>query len=523
MGVGTTVSADKCLQILTAEICPASHPIWQSVSLSVFSDSAVFRPVILLIKEKRPENIPELIRFSISYFFRASSDLSLSRFHIFTFCEFFSLLIAVTALQNSSAWLTASPFHLIAPIPAVSLLQALNRFLRLDQGVSYSFKTRLSCLKTLLFAIHSGPPEFLQSCDGLPGTAFLGASLRAVASALTDRSKYAVRFVRSLLSFVIPCVHGCRSWDLQSVDIADIDGALSPLFQLTNPAVESALADRLVQCSDELVSLLVVVLLKRPQYLDFLAQRVLVMRCAAGLLYLFRERAGAGRSFAVDVILHVLGIIAAHEQAPSQWRGPFAGVLVGTHARSFADVAVECLTDPVLVRGSDPLVIESVAGICGLGVTLGSFAAGQLLLLLKKMWIAKDVAMAERFAGGICELMAGGLAGNVPLLAFCGDYRKVLKEMDGAGVVAARWIVKTVGATEADLLVLDEQERTARLSTRTCGESPSPRKPRPFEMTSEIESRWLEWLRELFWNLLPELSIKVSQVEAPTAGSWWFF
>jgi hypothetical protein len=100
MGAGPSVRVDTLLAMLTQEVCPASHQIWQSVSLAAFSDPDLSRLAVLEIKEKRPENIPELIRFSVSKFSDISVLHSVSRFNISSFCEFLSVLLVITASQK---------------------------------------------------------------------------------------------------------------------------------------------------------------------------------------------------------------------------------------------------------------------------------------------------------------------------------------------------------------------------------------------------------------------------------------
>jgi hypothetical protein len=539
MGANASIQGDALLEVLTSEICPSSHPVWQSVFLPAFSNVEFAQHVLCAVKEKRPENIPVLVRFSVSRFSEASFDVTLPKWQVSSYCEFLSLLLAITASEDSHAWLMPSQAYLSAPVPMVSLVQSLNRLLRLDQGAEASFKSRIACLKTLLFSIHTEfngalTSPFLLSCNALPGSAFLGASLRIIAAALTDHSKYAVRFVRLIIAFIVPCMYACRSWDLGSVDLADINGAVSPLFQITNPVVSRAFADRLIQCSDELLSLLLVISIKFRVYLEFVAHKKLVMKCITGLLYLFRERCeNSTNSFSISIILFLFKQMLSIESVPGQLNGSVAGNFVGMPDGSFADVMILILTEPLLKGfGESALVFDLIFTICLSRVSLSSASANRLVILLKQLWIAKMqiVTEIEQLTTSICQLLTDELFQNLPLLIFCGDYRRLLKGMIAtniAGPASAR-ILQIVSETESALQCLDEEDRASKLAMALHRISAFAGLPRAsvtaFQMTQAIELEWLAWIRRLFFRLLPELTLQFHSDPPPAApAAWWLF
>jgi hypothetical protein len=539
MGANASIQGDAFLEILTHEACPSSHPIWQSVSLPAFSSVDLARQIICAVKEKRPENIAELIRFSVSRFSQASFDATPAKAHVSSLCEFISLLLAVTSREDRSAWLTPSRAYLPVQAPVVSLVQSLNRLLRLDQGAEASFKSRIACLKTFLFLIHaecdSAPSPFLLSCDALPGPGFLGASLRIVAAALTEHSKYAARFVRSLVAFIVPCIYACPTWDLGSVDSVDINGAVSPLFQITNPVVSRAFADRLIQCSDELLSLFFVISLKFPVYLEFIVQKKLAMKCITGLLYLFREKCENSIPFSISLILFLLKRMLSIENVASQLNGPLAGNFVGMPEGSFADVMILILTEPLLKGfGESAVVFDLIFLICLGRVSLSSVSANRLVILLKQLWIAKMqiITEIEQLTMAICALLHDELVLNLPLLIFCGDYRRLLKQMIGANIAFAPSdrLLQIIAETESALQTLDESEQKAHLARAQSRILELPVLPRafvaPFQMTQAIELEWLTWLHGLFARLLPVLTLEFHSdvaARAPPAPAWWLF
>jgi hypothetical protein len=255
-------------------------------------------------------------------------------------------------------------------------------------------------------------------------------------------------------------------------------------------------------------------------------QRKLAMPCAVTLLFLFHTQwENQTQPFALSLILWIFEMVVASEEITKRLDLPFVGALAGIHEGSLADATVECLSNRLMVNCGDRIEVEVIVGICSARVKLGSFASNRLLVLLKKMWLAKAVWGAEQLLCGIWELFQR-LPENVPLLSFCGDFRKVLKEMAESGTTGASHIVRAVAATEAALQVFDETQRTsilndcAREILAEDGRQSLGRKQ--FEMTGEIEGQWLEWLRGLFWNLLPELSVQFSQ-EDSASTKWWMF
>jgi hypothetical protein len=389
-------------------------------------------------------------------------------------------------------------------------------------------------LKTFLFFIHMCPPESLLICNALPGAPLLGTSLRLVTSALADTSKYAVRFVRALLAFVVPCAYGCFEWSFQAVELNDIHGAISPLFQLTAP-VSRGFADRVLQCSEELLALFFVIVMKRSLYLEFLVERRQGMSCLAALIFLWNDSFENGtRSFANWVIAALLAQLLANPRITMGLNAPFVGVVPGMHEGSYADVLVESLTNPIVNAKWDvDESIDVIVLVCDARVKLSSFAANRLLLLIKGMWMTKSQSLGEigKLVAAIERLLADVFVDNFPLLVFCLDYARLWKEIHMKGIRAAGQISRIVGEIEETIQMFDEEKRAAKLAE--CQKKVFREERREtltaeaYELKGEVEKRWMDWLRSLFWNLLPELTMKFSVDESPTfsatSGSWWLF
>jgi hypothetical protein len=318
---------------------------------------------------------------------------------------------------------------------------------------------------------------------------------------------------------------------LHFLDLSDIHDVFAPLFQLMNPVVSRAFADRILDCSNELISLLLVVLLKKPLYFEYLLQQKLAMRCIIGLLPAFNRCEKV--SFLHSIIIVIIGrILLAGFQLNAAF--PSLGAI---HRGSFGDAIIEILTNPIMNDYSRstpllPLAANLIAKISTCGLKLSSFSANRLFVLLKRISGVKPSpeSIIEDLLVAIYQVLRSVPLHNIPLLSFAVEHRRLLSRIQVGKEVCQR-IVVLANASEEIIEIMDEEKRGRALDN--CFGRIFERdqfviqKRTEWTWSKEWELNWLVWLRTLFLNLRPDLTVTFAVQEvppiAPASGSWWSF
>jgi hypothetical protein len=313
--------------------------------------------------------------------------------------------------------------------------------------------------------------------------------------------------------------------------LSDIHDVFAPLFQLTNPIVSRAFADRTFECSTELISLLFVVLLKKPLYFEYVLEQKLAMRCIIGLLYTFNrwERVSFLQSIIIVMINRML-------LSGFQLNAAFPS-LDGIHRGSFGDAIIEILTNPIMNDYSQsapllPLAANLIAKISSSGLKLSSFSANRLFVLLKRICGVKPSpeSATEDLVIAIYQILRLIPLHNIPLLSFAVEYRRLLSRVQAGREVCQRIIV-LANAGEEIIEMLDEAEREKAFDNSFGRifehDEFGIKKKTEWTWSKEWELNWLAWLRTLFLNLRADLTVTFAVQEvppiAPVGGSWWSF
>ena len=551
---GALSSSGKISAILTtlySQPCPPSHQIWSSFSIYSFATnefSAEDLENLIKIRNRRPDNFAELIRFIVEMFSKTaklSETTPKVQPELQIYCGTISMLLSISGLPAKiSPWFKAPALYLKSITPSHSLLQTIYRLFDFSSEMSECFAPRylddrIIFAKTLLFLQHAqafsseslqDPSPYLLSFDGFPSSQFLKSLFEMIPFALTEsRSPTVLMYIKTLITMAIPPLYSCQSWKtaLNNVEQNLIHKTFSTLFILLSTNINAAINYRILECAEQLVSLLYTVLARYPAYEKFIDINNLAPRYIASLLFLFQQRMETSSiTFFHSIILLLISQLTSNLQSLLALNESFVSNFTTKyrpHRGTYADLIIEIITNPgmsdfVAAAPLIPLSVGIIENLSSTTVRLSFFSANRIFSYLSKFFSTK-LAEKTEFVTPISQLLIAifqfirfHTIGNQSIILYGLDKKSIIYGLSQSSVEKWNTVAKSISTIleASDLPIRTknqaEREKTLQnaLSSVLSEFNDPPVASNSFTMSKEIEVVWYDWFRVLFWQLFPE-------------------
>ena len=552
---GTLSSSENASSILTtllSQSCPASHPIWQSFSIYSFSTNEISDKdieMLIQVRNKRPDNFSELIRFVIDMFSKTaklSESNEKAKQEIPLFCDTICLLLSISGLPvKISPWFKAPALYLQSITPIHSLIQTIFKLLDMNDSKpeesmhASNIQNKIQCVKTLLFLQHAqafttvetpDPSPYLMSFDIFPAAVFLRCIFEMIPLAIkSTRSQYILQYIRGLITIAIPPLYSCATWKnaLSSIDQNTIHRAFSVLFIVIESSLNSGLSERVLDCSEQLVSLLYTVIVRYTAYQKFIDINNLAPRYIAALLILFQYRMEMSSiTFFHSIVLLTISHLTSDLQSLLALNESFASNFTTKyrpHRGTYIDLIIEIITNPAITDFEtaaplSQLAVGIIENLSSATVHLSFFSANRIFLYLTKFFTKKIAEKPEYFQTigklltAIYQFVRFHLLGNQVIILYGLEKKKIISGLSQAKIESwsepAKKIWAILEAADLPVRIKNEKERSKALQNALASVlsdyNEPPVKTNAFLMPKEIEVVWYDWFRVMFWQLFPD-------------------
>ncbi|OHT07941.1 hypothetical protein TRFO_05060 [Tritrichomonas foetus] len=309
--LSATGKLPEILDVLEHEDCGQIHQVWQQFTIRDFikiEDEEKIEASLLRIKKDRPNNFSKFVSciadvFEDSYNYSTSNPKTI--FYFPPSCQFLCLLLSISGDEpKNSAWFQSPPNILNAknPSPIFSIIQTFSKLLNFGRPANeiiqdlYSVNDLIEYTRVLLFILHSpsfhqktycmlDPTPYLLAFDSFPAKVYLPTLFKLIFLIFTQKNinQKLIFFIRTQLSLALPCLYSCKSWKdvLISLDPTLIHKALSVILLISKPTLN---------CAEQLVALLYVVLTNHKKYIDFLDNHNFTNNYIIGILLIYQYK-----------------------------------------------------------------------------------------------------------------------------------------------------------------------------------------------------------------------------------------